>query len=148
MEDKNKAVKTLPAIKKGQIKKMSTQDKRELQKMFRRFWRLSEKKKELDGEIKAQKGEILAKTLEFDGSWDGGTFRVGTDVVRLYKKEVLKSPPKTRLDVFAASNQEYLVSNPALNEELILTRLKEGNGYLKDFGFSIQKRTTVTFEKK
>lgn len=67
--------------------------------------------------------------------------------MRKYQEEKVKAPSKSELETFLASNQEYVTTTVKPNEELIMKRLKSGNEYLQEKGFSIGKTVKITFEK-
>ena len=131
-----------------ETKVLTLEQEKELKRLFNAYWRVKEKERLVKEETKQASGDLLAFVEELPSfAWNGGTFRLATNVVRRYEGKKLVTPKKFDKEAFMDGNQEYVVSSRKINEELVIGRLGSGNEYLEKLGFSTEPSNAIKIEK-
>ena len=132
----------------SQTKALTSEQQGELKKLFTTYWTTKEKERKAKEAAKIAQDELMQLVGELPNAvWNGGTFRLATNVVRCYEGKKLMTPKKFDKEAFMDGNQEYVVTSRKINEELVIGRLSSGNEYLKKIGFYTEPSDTIRIEK-
>mgnify|MGYP001120281471 CR=1 FL=1 len=141
-------VKTTEVVE-GKVALTAEQEK-ELKKKFATYWAAKERERAAKAVADDAK-ELLFKEVEQlpEELWNGGTFRLNTNVVRLTESKKLVYPTVKSFDKseFMDKNREYAVESLKVNEALVVERLLAGNDYLASKGFTVKDNPTIKIER-